>query len=379
MTKRIFAGILLCVLLLVSCFPVQAEGGFSAYVKTSVAKVYSDAKLKNRVGELSKYSIVSVIDYQSGVALITYQGNSGYMRVRDLATVASAAKSVILDRDVRVYKTPSLSAASVKVSSGTQVFVLKTNSEWAMVEKSGNIAYLPIDDLPKEESDEESDVIYESFEAQVTAKRVPVYASPSKKATVIGALYKDEIVNVQARTKEWARVERDGNIGFCLVSGLSRHIDPYAYLNNPDDTSEHIIYLFLRREMKLNAAAACGVLANIKYESGYRVDAVGDSGRSYGICQWFSMRKTRLMNFCDNRQYDFTSLAGQLWFLKYELETYYPKVLSVLYYAPDSADGAYEAAFSFCYDYEGPANRDKLSVTRGNYAKTTLFLRYADE
>ena len=379
MTKRFFAVFLMCVLLSVSCSRVRAEGGFSAYVKSSVARVYSDAKLKRRVGELSKYSIVSVLDYQSGVALITYQGNSGYMRVRDLATVASAAKSVILDIRVRVYKTPSLTAASVEVSPGTQVFVLKTNSEWAMIEKSGNIAYLPIGDLPREESEEKSDVVYESFEAQVTAKSLTVYASASKKAKPLGVLHKDDIVNVQAHTKQWARVERDGNVGFCLVSGLTRHIDPYAYLNDPDDTSEHIIYMFLRREMKLNAAAACGVLANIKYESGYRVDAVGDSGRSYGICQWFSMRKTRLMNFCENRQYDFTTLAGQLWFLKYELETYYPKVLNVLYYAPDSADGAYEAAFSFCYDYEGPANRDRLSVTRGNYAKTTVWSRYADE
>lgn len=377
MTKRFIAAFLLVVLLFSPLLSATAEGGFSAYVKASTAKVYSDYKLKKVIGKLSKYSIVSVLDYQSGVASITYQGKSGYMRVRDLATVASVAQSVVLDKDVLVYASPSRSAATVSVRAGTQIFVLKTNSEWAMLEKSGNVAYLPISDLPKEESSEESDVVYESFEAQVTSKTVTVYASPSEKSKKLTTIKKDEIVNVQAYSGKWARIERDGAIGYCKISGLTRHIDPYAYLSNPEYSNEQIIFMFLRKEMNLSVAAACGVLANIKYESGYRTDAVGDNGRSIGICQWFSLRNTRLMNFCANRKYDATTLAAQLWFMKYELETYYPKVLNVLYYAPDSAEGAYEAAFEFCYDYEGPANRDKLSVTRGNYAKTTLWNRYA--
>ena len=129
--------------------------------------------------------------------------------------------------------------------------------------------------------------------------------------------------------------------------------------------------------MNLNSAAACGVLANIEKESNFNPNLYGDSGSSYGICQWFSARWDRLNSFCENNAYDAATLEGQLRFMAYELERHYPMVLRYLKNSvSDNAQGAYDAAWFFCYHYEGPADRSSASATRASYAKNTVWNRY---
>ena len=85
-----------------------------------------------------------------------------------------------------------------------------------------------------------------------------------------------------------------------------------------------MIYAFLTGEMGLNRAAAMGVMANIRYESSYNPQCSGDSGTSYGICQWHLGRKTNLINYCNQNNLDYHSLEGQLRFLQYELSASFP-------------------------------------------------------
>ncbi|MCD8215831.1 MAG: phage tail tip lysozyme [Clostridiales bacterium] len=130
----------------------------------------------------------------------------------------------------------------------------------------------------------------------------------------------------------------------------------------------------------LNTAAACGVLANIKYESGYSPTALGDNGTSYGICQWHNSRYTSLKTYCSNNGYSYSSLTGQLYYLWYELnnDSYYTtKVLNYIKNVSNSATGAYNAAYDWCYYFEVPANKASVSKTRGNYAKNTIWPIYS--
>ena len=57
------------------------------------------------------------------------------------------------------------------------------------------------------------------------------------------------------------------------------------------------VYSWLRNDMGFNHAAACGVLANIQYESGANPGAVGDGGTSYGLCQWHNSRCRSLIGY----------------------------------------------------------------------------------
>ena len=160
---------------------------------------------------------------------------------------------------------------------------------------------------------------------------------------------------------------------------------PYigVYLDTPQmrsvsgNENETIIYDYLREEMGLNMAAACGVLANIKCESDFNPNMEGDyvDGvyTSYGICQWHGDRLTALQNFTDEWQ----TLEGQLEYLKYELSGDYSKILSYLMGVSDDADGAYDAAYYWCYNFEIPADTANTSVSRGNLARDTYWPYYS--
>lgn len=142
--------------------------------------------------------------------------------------------------------------------------------------------------------------------------------------------------------------------------------------------NETAVFNFLKTKMGLNSAAACGVLANIQHESSFDPHALGDYGTSYGICQWHNERWDRLKDYCKSKKLDSTTLNGQLYYLYYELSNFYPSVLSKLKSVPNTAQGAYDAAYYWCYNFEVPADTANTSATRGNSAKTNFWPIYGD-
>ena len=93
----------------------------------------------------------------------------------------------------------------------------------------------------------------------------------------------------------------------------------FPYTTNSIDSmltsaTETAIYDYLKYTMGLNTAAVCGILANIEKESDFNPHALGDSGTSYGICQWHNTRWTDLKNYCNNNGYDWTTIYGQVRF-----------------------------------------------------------------
>jgi hypothetical protein len=155
------------------------------------------------------------------------------------------------------------------------------------------------------------------------------------------------------------------------------------------------IYSFLINTMGLNSAAACGVLANIRRESYFNPNSLGDNGTSYGICQWHDTasgtgRYTNLINWCAANGYDYTSLDGQLHFLQYELsqnnskilyngQTIYESLLAI----PNSAEGAYNAGYYWCNSFEvpfsnNPERRAAECEARGALARDTYWPTYGE-
>ena len=145
------------------------------------------------------------------------------------------------------------------------------------------------------------------------------------------------------------------------------------------------IFSFLRDEMGFTSAAACGVLANIEAESGFNPNAYGDNGNSYGICQWNGVRFTALRNWCGLNGYDYTTLLGQLNYLAKELSANDSSYLwngktiyNMLSSAENTAYGAYDAAYNWCYHYEVPANKEIRSIERANIAVYRYWPVYGD-
>ena len=146
------------------------------------------------------------------------------------------------------------------------------------------------------------------------------------------------------------------------------------------DTESNIqtIYTYLTENAGLNRAAACGILSNIKSESNFNPEAIGDSGNAYGICQWNS-RRNSLISYCEKNGFEsWKSLEGQLGYLQYELETkgYKKNVGDVLRALPDTAQGAFDAAWYFCVYFEIPADRYNKGNTRGANAVNIYWKKF---
>ena len=137
---------------------------------------------------------------------------------------------------------------------------------------------------------------------------------------------------------------------------------------------------FLREQLGLNNAAIAGILANMHRESGFKHDKNGDYGNAYGLCQWRLIRLVRLEGYCLDMGYDFETVEGQLLFLAYELQTYYPDLYEyVLLNAADTADGAERVAYYFCDTFERPTDLERSLKERCELAVQLYYPQLTEE
>ena len=118
------------------------------------------------------------------------------------------------------------------------------------------------------------------------------------------------------------------------------------------ESNELTIYTYLRRELGLNEAVACGILANMYYESGFDPKAYNSSGGYYGLCQWGDSRKERLYDYCAGLGLSAGSIEGQLKFIQYELQTNESKAWDQIKGLENSEQGAYDAGWQWAQYYE---------------------------
>jgi len=140
--------------------------------------------------------------------------------------------------------------------------------------------------------------------------------------------------------------------------------------SSTDNKSE--VYYYLTNEVGFNSAAASGIMANIEHESAFISDIVkrDSNGKlSGGLCMWNGARFSNLKNFCNNNGYNYLSIKGQMKYLKHELQqNYYKYIYNYLKSVPNNAQGAYDAAYYWCYHFEVPANRASKAASRASSA-----------
>ena len=387
---------LLLLLALPAILPAaRAEGGFKAVVSVDSMKVYGQKAPHKYLGTLPRGTEVTVKTYAGPAALISYAGKSGIAQVSDMTAVAESAaseaaepsKPMIATRETRVYKKASASSDYTTVKAGADVTLLAVNGKCAKVSYNGKVGYMLYSHLgePGTAVQTQEAVAPQADATPVKTGNAPVVASQSARVYATAALAGDSI-SVSKGTKmtllairgDCAMVERGGAIGYTALSNLESASDTAKTTSskgNPfaSGTNEHEIYAFMVGEMGYNRAAAMGVVANIKYESGYRPVCNGDGGTSYGICQWHAGRKTNLINYCTENGLDYTTLDAQLRFFKYEITSRYTSVHNYLKNVENSAEGAYDAGHYFCFNYEAPAARTSQSTKRATYARDTLY------
>jgi len=388
--KRILSLCLTALLTL--AIAAQAEG-FSAIVTAGKMKVYADEARTWQIGALPATTVVTVNAVSGQTAQIQVNGYNVYAKASEMAALSEIATRVETNTATRIYRQPDLGSAWLSIPKGMEMNLLAVNGPWAMVENGGVVAYtnkahlseVKAGSAPEKEPEKEPEkaegsgdqIVVESFTAKVAADSMRVYRSASASSACLGMLLRSAVVTVHAYNSQWAFIEVNGNFGFAKIESMERVVvGEHDYITDSALSVEQIIYMFLVREMGLNTAVACGILANVEKECNFRVTAASSDG-GYGICQWTGVRNTRLKNWCGENGFDYATLEGQLWYLKYELETHHPKTLRYLKGVENTPAGAYDAGHYFCYNFEVPANRAKRAVERGNLAKDDYWFRYA--
>ena len=132
----------------------------------------------------------------------------------------------------KLYASANASAASIDISVGSKVNVLKINGQWTYLEYNGVYAYCPIaylcadDYLAKHPellptaSPTPSPTNQTIIPAFVNASNAKVYESPSTSSRSLSVSYGLR-VNVVAVSGEWARIERNGMYAYCKASILT--------------------------------------------------------------------------------------------------------------------------------------------------------------
>lgn len=133
------------------------------------------------------------------------------------------------------------------------------------------------------------------------------------------------------------------------------------------------IFNFMREKMGFNIAAACGVLANIQSESSFRPTAsvIDTNGlTSYGLCQWNGPRFESLKTYCASNGYDYQTVEGQLYYLKYELEHSEASACARVRNVENTAEGAYQAGYNWARYFERCASvyfESRAKLARDTY------------
>jgi hypothetical protein len=126
----------------------------------------------------------------------------------------------------------------------------------------------------------------------------------------------------------------------------------------------------------LTKAQACGILANIEYESSYNPNA-WYKNISYGLCQW---QGDRLKVFQDTYKTEAqrASIYNQISYLFTELRGNEKNAYkeSIVPYTKNTAEQAYKVGYMFCLKFERPLDQTTNPVKRGNKAKELFAMNF---
>lgn len=142
------------------------------------------------------------------------------------------------------------------------------------------------------------------------------------------------------------------------------------------------IYKYLTDTLGFNSAAACGIMANVEHESNFnptRVIRDSNGLPSGGLCMWNGSRFRNLKNYCNSVGYNYLSVAGQLSFLKHELQNNsFVHIYKHLKNVPNTSAGASDAAHYWCYYFEIPSNRSYQASRRASAASRSYWPKYGN-
>ena len=155
----------------------------------------------------------------------------------------------------------------------------------------------------------------------------------------------------------------------CILVKLNREIleglGDFSVVHPDYAYNESLIYLYCVNTLHYTRSGACGVVANVHFESSsVSVKEEHENSIGYGICQWSFERRENLEKYCLSHGLDVSLLESQLEFMGYELDNDFKFTGDFLRTAPETENGAYDSGYWFCFEYEQPYDFEKVSEKR---------------
>ena len=189
-----------------------------------------------------------------------------------------------------------------------------------------------------------------------------------------------EYPNIESAAKEEINLRKRITCLVLVCAVLFTVLTTTVTAEESTSANEKEIYEFLTNEMGLNTAAACGIMGNSYYETGFRANITVSS--YFGLFMYYAPLGNELREWCVSHLLDYTTVRGQMEFLRamfngevsyYDYSDLYETLLAI----ENTADGAYTAGSVFCTEFEKPENTAFEANKRGVYASGTLFPKYA--
>ena len=200
----------------------------TSYTAIAKARVYvydAPSTGATQIGYLNEGESVTVSAKDDTWAYITRGSNTGYTKLDGLRAASNESENLKSVTPYQAAATTNLYVYGQASDAGESLGVLKTgmivtvqaeSQNWAKIEREdGAIGYARKSGLAKVE--------YDTSDAQTAVANddVTIYASASTSSTVLGTLKEGNTVNVLATNGSWARVEKNGEIGYCKKSALT--------------------------------------------------------------------------------------------------------------------------------------------------------------
>lgn len=150
-------------------------------------------------------------------------------------------------------------------------------------------------------------------------------------------------------------------LGFINIDNTRPQSGIITYVNG--NSNKQSVCLTLKNAgFSDNSVAA--LLTNIASESSFNPTSIGDSGTSYGLCQWHNSRNADLKAAYPD---SYHTIDSQINFLMYELENKYVSLNDALV---NGTGNTSDLTYSFCANFERPADTKNTCNNRANKAES---------
>ena len=206
----------------------------SQYIKTieeSVKniKLVDVDKLNMRSGPSTSYRILKVLSKGSSVEVISttnnwskikHSGITGY--VLDEYLKSNTTTKYANTSSVNVRSGPSTSNSILgKLNKNDKVEVISESGSWSKINYKGSTAYVSSQYLSSKQIEEDKNEEVNISNKKVTASTLNVRSGPSTSHSIIGTLYKGNVVKPLSQDNGWVKIKLNDNTGYIFDTYLT--------------------------------------------------------------------------------------------------------------------------------------------------------------